>query len=168
MRDCSREFPVVHDPRDYTSARVWHCGYKTLAPLAAFVNLRSLEIATFPDLTLEPIAGLSRLESLSIIHMPQVADLGPLSGLKMLKRLSLRTLPSWDTSGRVTEVRSLAPLIDLPCLTDLELFGVRPPDRSVDDLIRIGSLLRVSISKYPRAEIERLRDEVARRAVQYD
>jgi hypothetical protein len=162
-RDPAIAFPFVADPDEYVTARIWHCRYRTLSPLAAFVNLRSLMIATYPDPVLTPLAGLTKLESLSILHMPAVSDLGPLADLKALRRLSLATLPSWDSSGKVTEVQSLAPLRDLPLLRELELFGVRPPDRRVDDLLELASLEEVRITKYPRAEIERLQTWVLSR-----
>lgn len=127
------------------------------------MNLRSLEIATFPDATLAPLAGLVRLESLGILDMRRISDLSPLRGLNALTRLSLATPPSWDSSGKVIEIHSLAPLNDLPLLADLELFGVCPPSGRVDDLMAIASLRHVRLSKYPRSEIERLYREVARR-----
>jgi hypothetical protein len=163
VRDRARDFPSIAGPAGYRSARIWHCGYRSLAPVADFVNLMSLAIANFPDPTLGPIEGLTRLETLSITHLPHISELGPLRHLKALKHLSLATLPSWDSSGKVTEVASLAPLADLPELVSLELFGVLPPDKRVDDLLRIPSLREVRISKYPRSEIDRLNAAVARR-----
>jgi hypothetical protein len=127
------------------------------------VNLVALKVMVYLDATLEPIAALTRLEDLDIVHLPRVSDLSPLPSLTSLRRLSLATLPSWDASGKVTEVRSLAPLADLPLLADLSLFGVRTPDKSVDDLLRIRSLRTVRISKYPREAIDRLNAAVAAR-----
>lgn len=156
MRDGAREFPEVPDPEAVTSARVWHCKYRTLAPLAALVNLRALSIATYPDASLELLASLEALEELEIMHLPAIRDLDPLSALKGLRRLRLATLPSWDSSGKVTEVVSLAPIAELPVLEELELFGVVPPDRTVDDLLTSVSLRRVQLSKYPKRERDRL------------
>jgi hypothetical protein len=164
MRDKSPRFPEIPRPSTYASARIWHCSYESLEPLASFVNLEALAVATYPDATLNPVAGPLRLEWLMIIHMPRVTDLAALRKLTRLKALSLATLPSWDVSGKVTEVNSLAPLAELPQLETLELFGVRPPDRSVGDLLRSPSLREARISKYPKREIARLQDELARRA----
>jgi hypothetical protein len=164
MRDKSREFPAVSRPAQYTSARVWHCSYRSLAALDSFVNLRSLEIATYPDATFEPISGLLRLEALRVIHMPRITDLEPLRKLTLLRHLSLETLPSWDVSGKVTEVRSLAPLAELTRLESLELYGVRPPNRRIDDLLRIPSLREAKITKYAEGEAARLADVLGRRA----
>jgi hypothetical protein len=133
---------------------------------ASFVNLATLDVATFPDQTLEPIDGLVGLESLSIVHLPRVSNLGPLRYLQALRRLSLATLPSWDASGKVSQVDSLAPLAARPALVTLELFGVRPPDGRVDDLVRSTSLRLVPIRQYPPAEIDRLNQEMARRAME--
>jgi hypothetical protein len=164
MRDAAKEFPVVPNPLGYASARVWHCKYRTMVALTSFANLVRLNVATWPDETLNPLQGLTRLEWLSIFHLPRVTDLSPLSALTQLRHLELGTLPSWDSSGRVTIVQSLAPIAQLPNLETLHLFGVCPPDRRVDALIGISSLREVRISKYPRAESERLAQVVADRA----
>lgn len=104
---------------------------------------------------LHPVASLTRLEYLSIIHMPHVDDLAPLTPLRNLRILRLATLPSWDSSARVTVVRSLRPLSQLPKLTHLELFGVRPASKSLQDLEKAPCLASVRVSKYPTAETTR-------------
>lgn len=156
MRESAREFPQVEDPLAVTSARVWHCKYRTLAPLSELLNLRTLTIAMFPDDSLELLTPLQALEALEITHLPAVTELAPLAALKSLRRLHLATSPGWDSSGKVTEVASLAPICELSALEELELFGVVPPDRSVDDLLRSTSLRRVKLSKYPKRERDRL------------
>jgi hypothetical protein len=94
---------------------------------------------------------------LEITHLPKVTSLAPLAKLKSLKKLTLSTLPGWDTSRKVTLVESLAPLAACPSLEDLELFGVVPESRTVDDLLKIKSLKRVRVSQYSKTEQERLR-----------
>ena len=163
MRDKSRSFPDVSEPERYTSARIWHCGYATLWPLSRLINCRSLKVATFPDASFEMLVGLVNLEVLEIMHMPKVRDISALAALKSLKILELATLPSWDSSGKVTEVSSLAPLVSLENLTELRLFGVRPPTKSVDEIIAIPALRVARISKYPKMEIERLEAALAQR-----
>jgi len=155
-RDTAKSFPPVDDPVSVTSARVWMCKYRSLAPLAALTNLRVLEIANYPDPTLDPLASLSELEELRILHLPKVDDLAPLSRLVRLHRLALATLPGWDASGKVTQVHSLDPITQLPSLERLELYGVVPPDRSVESILQSRSLREVRVSKYPRAEVTRL------------
>jgi hypothetical protein len=164
LGDRASTFPSVDDPLRYTAALIKSCRYETLAPLGAFTNLRSLEISQYPDQSFAPLATLVRLERLKIRHMPALQELTGIESLTPLRYLYLATLPSWDASGRVTVVRSLTPLADLPHLTTLRLFGVRPPDKRVDDLLRIRSLTDARISKYPRREIERLYAVVADRA----
>jgi hypothetical protein len=163
MRDKARDFPQVDSPQGYASARVWHCGYRTLAPLTRFSNLRTLEIATYPDETLEPLGRLVALEELRILHLPHVTDLAPLTNLRQLRLLSLETLPSWDASGKTTGVLSLKPLAELPHLEEINLFGVRPVSKRVDDLLLSLSLRRARLSKYPKAEIDRLQKVLAER-----
>jgi hypothetical protein len=119
----------------------------------AFANLRI--IATYPDADLTPLQSLSRLEYLSIMHMPKVFDLGPLSQLQKLKTIRCSTLPSWDSSGKKTTVHSLAPLTELPNIAHLELFGVLPEDGKLDLLENCQSLETVRVNKYRKSEIER-------------
>ena len=86
-----------------------------------------------------------------------IEKLDPLAELVSVQVLSISTLPSWDASGRVTEVESLRPLAKLPQMRHLELFGVRPPDQSLRDLEACPSLETLRVSKYPDPEVERFR-----------
>jgi len=161
MRDGAHRFPKISAPLDVTSARIWHCKYESLEALSQFTNLRSLVVASYPDSTLELLSGLTDLASLEILHLPQVTSLEPLSQLQNLRKLSLRTLPSWDASSKVTAVASLAPLAALPVLEELELLGVVPESRLVDDLFRCRSLVRVRLSRYPAREQQRVHEQFA-------
>src|SRR6476620_6644263 len=124
LRHRGCEFPSVSDPLQYTSARIWHCKFASLYPIGQFSSLRRLAIAGYPDATFELLASLSHLEELQVVHMPHVCSLAPLAALTSLRKLSLSTLPSWDASGKVTVVDSLAPLAQLQNLESVELFGV--------------------------------------------
>lgn len=157
MRDQSKLFPPVDEPEGIESVRVWHCKYKTLEPISGLRNLRGLVIATFPNEDLRLLSELKALEYLSILHLPKVEDLAPLTGLSHLKVVRLSTLPSWDSSGKTTTVESLAPLAQLPRLESLELFGVTPSERSLSALEDSASLTTVRVSKYPDLEVERFR-----------
>ena len=158
VRDKSIALPELTDPLSIESAQIWHCRYRTLAPLSELTNLRALDIATFPDDSFEMLRPLGQLERLRVLHMPKVRDLEPLRSLRALKHLSLATLPSWDASAARTEVASLAPIASLPVLEELELFGVVPPDRKVDDLLKITTLRSANVSKYPKSEIAKLKE----------
>jgi hypothetical protein len=72
-----------------------------------------------------------------------------------LESLSLETLPSWDASGKVTEVESLDPIASLPSLKHVALFGVVPKTKSLAALERCPKLISARFSKYPKAERER-------------
>ena len=89
------------------------------------------------------------------MHLPKVDDLAPLAELRRLETLSLSTLPSWDASGKVTEVRSLDPIAKLPSLKHLALFGVVPKGRSLEAITRCRNLVASRFSKYPKAEMVR-------------
>jgi hypothetical protein len=153
MRESARQFPAADDPAAVRTARIWHCKFKSLAPLASLSELRELAIATYPDGDLHPISQLTHLQYLSIVHLPAVTDLQPLSKLTELTSLSLATLSSWDSSGRVTVVASLKPLAQLPKLAHLELFGVVNEARSLADLKGCSALQSAKFSKFPEAEI---------------
>jgi hypothetical protein len=163
MRDKAKDFPTLDDPASFTSARIWHCSYRSLAPVADLTGLTRLEIATYPDASLSALAGFVRLEELSILHLPNVTDLSPLQGLSRLRRLDLMTNPSWDSSGKVTTVDSLRPLTTLPLLEEVNLFGIVPADPVIDDLLECRALRRAKVSRYPPAEVERLRSAMADR-----
>lgn len=150
--------PTVADAHAVGSLRLWHCCYRTLDALAAFSHLRILVIATFPDKTLDVVAKLRRLTYLRILHLPHVTDLSPLTALPSLESLALETLPSWDASGKVTVVESLAPIAALPGLRHLQLFGVRPADKSLKPLEQCGSLKTGRFSKFPKREVDRFHE----------
>jgi hypothetical protein len=156
-RDKSTTMPAV-DPAVDTLC-VWHCRYQTLRPIGELRRLESLVIATFPDDSLEFLGPLKRLRDLRIMHLPRVSDLAPLAALRRLETLGLSTLPSWDSSGRVTKVKSLAPLAKLPTLKHLAFFGVVPRDKSLAPLTASRSLVAAQFSKYPRAEVKRFYDD---------
>ena len=163
VRERAKTFPEIAMPDRYTSAKVWHCAYASLEPLSALRRLRTVEIANYPDATLDWLGGLADLEELRILHLPHVNDLAPLADLTKLRVLHLETLPSWDSSGKVTTVTSLAPLAELPRLEEVALLGVRPANKSVEDLIRSTSLRRARLHKFPKHEVLRLEAALAER-----
>lgn len=131
MRDSGKDFPNIGEAGEVTSVRIWHCKYKTLEKVADFRNVRELVIAGLPDSNLAMLGGLESIEYLSIVHLPKVGSLEPLSGLKKLETLSLATNPSWDSSGRRQQIESLTPISKLPILAHLEIFGICPAERSL-------------------------------------
>ncbi|HEX3055383.1 MAG TPA: hypothetical protein VHP82_04490 [Gaiellaceae bacterium] len=154
-RDTAKAFPEVAQPDSIETARVWHCKYRTLEPLRELKNLRALEVATYPDESLEPISRLPGLTYLRILHLPKVRDLAPLVSLTSLTTLCLETLPSWDASGKRTVVTSLEPLTSLDALRHIQLFSVVPPDRSLEPLERMPWLETARLQGFLKAEIRR-------------
>ena len=157
VRDPAKQFPDLGRPEAVTALRVWFCKYRSLSPVADLPNLQTLVVAGYPDADLTPFAGLTNLRYLRLLDFPKVRDLSPLVELTNLRTLRLATLPSWDSSGRVLEVASLAPLSRLPRLQHLELFGVRPPDKSLVPLEASPTLRTLRVSKYPQTEVVRYR-----------
>lgn len=158
MRMKEKVFPNVETPLAVRSLRIWHCNYKSLASLGEFANLETLVVATWPDDSFDALAGLDRLRYLSILHFPRSADLSPLAGLHGLETLRLYSLPSWDASGKVLEVLSLAPITQLANLQHLELFGVCPPERRLPIEMASGRLRTARFSNYPESEIQRFHE----------
>jgi hypothetical protein len=155
MRCAERQMPVVAEPLEVQSLTVWHCKFKTLAPVASFRNLTRLAIAGFPDESFEQIATLRNLTELRVLHFPRARSLSPLKRLVRLATLSLESLPSWDSSRKQLVVESLSPLAELPSLAHLQLLGVVPPERSLTALEASSSLKSARFQGYPAAEAER-------------
>jgi hypothetical protein len=158
MREKEVVFPPVEAPLAVHSVCIWHCKYKSLASLSAFANLETLVVATWPDSSFDALAGLANLRYLSILHFPYASDLSPLGGLRGLATLRLSSLPSWDASGKVLNVLSLAPIAQLPNLQHLELFGVCSSGRRLPVEVASKSLRSARFSKYPHSEVQRFRD----------
>jgi len=134
---------------------IWRCKYRSLEPVRNLRKLRQLVICPLPDDTLDFLTSLKELRQLAIEHLPKVRDLSPLALLRRLESLRLSTLPSWDASGRVVEVRSLTPIAELPHLKYLTLFGIVPKTRSLKALEQCESLLAARFLKYRKAEVKR-------------
>lgn len=153
IREKDRTFPLLSNPDAITFLKVWHCSYESLRRIQDFHSLETLVIASYPDNDFTPLSMLKRLKVLQIIHMPEVDDLSPLSELSSLYTLSLQTLPSWDSSGKKTIVKSLRPLANLKTLRHMELFGVVPESRSLSEITDMTFLETASFSKYAKKEI---------------
>jgi hypothetical protein len=155
LRRTETEFPRFDNPASIRSLRVWHCKYKSLQMTNQFRDLQELVIATLPDNSLSFLEMVRDLRYLSILHMPNITDVGALAHLKKLESLSLQTLPSWDASGKCTTIESLEPLAQIPGLKHLELFGICPPNKSLLPLERIKNLQSARFLKYPKGEVVR-------------
>lgn len=155
IRDEQRDAPDVAEPTNVRTARFWHCKFRSLAFVSRFANLEGLAVATYPDASFEALGPLTCLRYLRVLHLPKVSDLTPLARLQKLEVLSLATLPSWDSSGKTTEIASLGPIASLPNLRHIELLGVRTRDLSLAQLETCRSLVSLRASKWPKREVER-------------
>lgn len=148
------DFPELDDPLGITHARVFACRFERWDAIGALINLVSLEVVDWLGPSLDALRPLTRLEQLRVQHLPHVSSVDPLSRLVSLRRLILETRPSWDGS-KVTEVDSLEPLRGIP-LEEVNMFGVRPASKSVDDLLAIPTLRKARLSKFSAKEIKRI------------
>jgi hypothetical protein len=154
MRDPASIFPTVENIDEITSLRVWYCKYKNFENIAKFQKLEELIIAGFPDETFYAFISLKRLRYLRVLHMPKLKNLQALEQLPKLESLSLATSPSWDASKRKTIVHSLHPLVGIPSLKYLELFGVCSESGDLEDLKNCKKLESAKFSQYPHQQIE--------------
>jgi len=150
MRDNSKVMPQIDSPLEVKSIRIWHCKYESLEQINKCKNLEILVIASLPEADFKFLNNFKSLKHLSVIHLPKINDLSPLEAMTSLETVSLSTLPSWDSSGKVTVVPTLAPLVNLPRLKYLELLGVRPENKSPLELASSKSLVSIRLSKFSK------------------
>jgi hypothetical protein len=155
MRDSSAFFPKISNRDDIRTLRIWHCKYKSMREIANLPNLEVLVIASFPETSFDVLANLTKLQYLSVLHMPKVSNLRALAGLRNVESLSLSTSPAWDAAKRCTIVESLEPIVSMGEIKHLELFGVCPPDRSLAVLTQCKNLQSARFSHYSESEVEK-------------
>ena len=109
-----------------------HDAEPALGALAAFPNLRELDISETGARSLASLAKLGKLERLDV-HGTQIQSLAPLAGLRELSWLDIHN----------TNVASVAPLAGLPKLAFLDAGG--SPIASVAPLARSRSLAELHL-----------------------
>jgi hypothetical protein len=155
MRTKDKELIIEGCPEDYTTARIWHCKYKSLESLAELKNLKVLVVASFPNDNMEFLTSLKSLSFLRILHMPKIRSACPLAELPSIRDLSLSTLPGWDGSGKKTVLDSLEPISKISELRHIELIGVCPESKKLTELEYCPKLETGWFGGYPKEEIER-------------
>jgi len=156
MRDSSKIFPTIENPKGIKSLRIWHCKYRNFNGLEFFTNLEELVIASFPEGSFAKISNFTKLKYLAILHMPKVSNLNDLTTLSNLKCLSLITLPSWVLSRKRTIVDSLKPICELKNLRHLELIGILPGnDNGINELYCLKYLKSARFEGFLKKDIEK-------------
>lgn len=153
IRESARELPALESPGRFTSARLWFCKYRTLQPLETLANMQELEIAGYSDPDFEPLSHLEHLSFLRVLHLPQVRSLDGLAGLAKLECLSLATLPSWDSSGKVLKIDGFQPLAQLSALKHFESFGIVPDTGGLKPFTELPNLESARFSKIAKREV---------------
>ena len=155
MRTKDKELIIEGSPEDYTTARIWHCKYKSLEPLAELTNLKILVVANFPDDNMEFLTSLKSLNYLRILHMPKIRSVCSLAELNSIRDLSLSTLPGWDGSGKKTILDSLEPISRISELRHIGLIGVCPQSKKLTELEQCPKLETGWFGGFPKGESER-------------
>jgi hypothetical protein len=163
--DRSLEFPELDHADEITHARIVCCRFERWDEISRLQHLTSLEVIEWLGPSFDALRPLGELEQLHIHHMPHVTNLNALGDLQSLRRLILETRPSWDGS-RVTQVDSLEPLRSL-ALEEINMFGVRPASKAVDDLLAIPTLKTARLSKFAVPQIKRINAMIANERVDW-
>ena len=118
--------------------------------MAALADVRLAGQVT-RDLTL--LAELPRLETLELVHMDAVSDVGPIARLPGLRRLKILLGDNTDV-GVLPSVSFLAPLEQLE---EVELLNIDIADQRLDPLFELPRLRRVMLTGRVGPNVEELR-----------
>ena len=154
IREPTTRIPSIQSASKLTSLRVWHCKYPSLSWIQELTGLRELVIGTYPHEDLKPLGSLAQLAYLQIAHLPKLKSISALQELRKLSVLSLATAPSWEASGKVAIVDSIAPIAKLQALRHLELFGCGSEKMRLVDLHGCTQLNSARFAQYPKEEVE--------------
>jgi hypothetical protein len=122
------------------------------APLGGCGSLRALEL-TNPS-TLDGLASLQQIESLTLYYLPHIASIEPIGELRNLRRLLVSTPPSYDASRKCHHVASLAPLAQLSRLEQLTLRGILPDHNRLYPLERLSGLRTLEVTHVFAFDVE--------------
>jgi hypothetical protein len=124
----------------------------SLAPLRRLTNLAALSLED--PLVLHGLDRLQSLRCLVMTHFRRIKSLSEVAGLPDLRAVLLKTIPSWDASGRCLEVESFEPFRKAVALESLALMGVWPLDGRLDPLHGLAKLQYLHISHVYRFSLE--------------
>jgi hypothetical protein len=117
-------------------------GLTSLEGIAAFEALDRLTLIALRLDRLSGLSGLPRLEELRLIHLRRLHDLGPLGRMPALRRLEIR---GGRTPAETIRVNSLRPLATATSLEDLVLDHATVDDRDLRPLVELPALRRVAL-----------------------
>lgn len=118
-------------------------GVRGLAGLEAFTALERLRLVMMGIGDLSPLAGLSRLAEIELTGLGRARDLGPLGTLPSLRRLLIERAGIEDRD--IVHVDSLRPLAGARALEEIRLRATIVDDGDLSPLIDLPSLRRVEV-----------------------
>jgi hypothetical protein len=121
--------------------------------LLAAKKPRAVTIFEYPFDSLAPMAPLAGIEVLKIQDSGALRSLDGAGAIYGVKQLVVGTPPTWDGTGRRTEVDSFRPLQALSSLERLLLLGVRPKDLDLTPIMQMTHLREVDIGGVPEFTI---------------
>ena len=104
--------------------------------------------------SLAEVEGRTDLRVLMLRHFPKVRSLEPLAGLSRLEELVLHTTPGWDGSGKDLVVETFAPLAHLHELRKISILGVVPERDRLEPLHGLSTLRDVTIGNTSFYQLE--------------
>lgn len=134
------EFLCACSDAGTTSLKIRGTKINDFSPLLGLPKLHSLEIFDFARGDLSLIGRLRSINRLVLYHIPQVYRLDPLSSLSDLAVLNLRSLPSWDASGKTLRFKTLKPLRACKGLRRLVLMKARVDEDGLMPLHKLTGL----------------------------
>jgi hypothetical protein len=130
-------------------------GVRALDGIGSFTRLRRLHLKLLTVDGLEPLRGLDTLEALQISGLQRVRDLGPLADLRALRHLAVGRVGGEYRD--IMHVASLRPLERLANLEELTLDGTIVDDGDLSPLVSLPRLARVRLFGDLEAGVEALR-----------
>jgi len=122
--------------------------------LIADLDKPGLSIFGYPFETLEPLAGLTKLEVLLVQDANRLRSLAGIESLRNLREFVMATAPGSDGSGAFIDIESFKPLATLDRLERGSTLHVRPRDGDIAPFMSMTGLKAIDIADVPAFPVE--------------